>query len=160
MEHCLSGTITGDNICVSEYTSAIECQENAGSVDPNDKRTFNESGRASDQVDKDEFITYHICFQNTGTDTAFTVRLVDPLSSYLDLNTLEMLSSSHPYTYEITDGPSLVIDFKNILLPDSATNELASHGFIKFRVKPKTSMIMAPPFQTKPVSFLILMTLY
>jgi hypothetical protein len=54
----------------------------------------------------------------------------------LDLGTLEMLSASHPYHYEITDGPSLAVTFDNILLPDSATNEAASNGFVKFRVKP------------------------
>ena len=139
MEHCLSGKISGDNACPAERTFVSECQANIGSFDPNDKRSFNQSGRESDQVDKDEFITYHIRFQNTGTDTAFTVRIIDPLSTALDLSSLEMLSSSHPYTYEITDGPALVADFKHILLPDSTTNEPASHGFLKFRVKPLPS---------------------
>ena len=139
LEHCLSGKISGDNACPAERTFVSECQTNIGSFDPNDKRSFNQSGRESDQVDKDEFITYHIRFQNTGTDTAFTVRIIDPLSTSLDLSSLEMLSSSHPYTYEITDGPALVADFKHILLPDSTTNEPASHGFLKFRVKPLPS---------------------
>ncbi len=62
------------------------------------------------------------------TRKGFTVRIIDPLSTYLDLGTLEMLSASHPYTYEITDGPLLVADFKKILLPDNSTNEPASHG--------------------------------
>ena len=139
MEHCLSGDITNDNSCPGGRTIVTECQENIGSFDPNDKRSFNQAGRESDRVDKDEFITYHIRFQNTGTDTAFTVRIIDPLSPYLDLGTLEILSASHPYTYEITDGPSLVAVFKHILLPDSTTNEPASHGFLKFRVKPLPS---------------------
>ena len=139
MEHCLSGDVTSDNVCTDERTFAKECQPNLGSFDPNDKRVFNADGRESDQVDKDEYISYHIRFQNTGTDTAFTVRIIDPLSIYLDLSTLEMLSASHPYTYEITDGPLLKAEFKNILLPDSTTNEPASHGFIKFRVKPLPS---------------------
>ena len=139
MEHCLSGDVTSDNVCTDERTLAIECQPNIGSFDPNDKRAFNAHGRESDQVDKDEYITYHIRFQNTGTDTAFNVRIIDPLSSYLDLSTIEMLSASHPYTYEITDGPLLVVDFKDILLQDSSANEPASHGFVKFRVKPLPS---------------------
>ena len=139
VEHCLTGNIISDNACPAERTSATECQVNIGSFDPNDKRSFNASGRESDRVDKDEYISYHIRFQNTGTDTAFTVRIIDPLSTSLDLSTLEMLSASHPYTYEITDGPLLVADFKNILLPDSTTNEPASHGFLKFRVKPLAS---------------------
>lgn len=139
MEHCLSGKISADNACPAERTFVRECQVNIGSFDPNDKRSFNQTGRESDQVDKNEYITYHIRFQNTGTDTAFTVRIIDPLSTSLDLSTFEMLSSSHPYTYEISDGPTLVADFKHILLPDSTTNEPASHGFLKFRIKPLPS---------------------
>ncbi len=139
MEHCLSGELIAENVCAGIQTSSIECQTNRGSFDPNDKRSFNEDGRESDRVEKDEFIYYHIRFQNTGTDTAFNVRIIDPLSAYLDLMTLEMLTSSHPYTYEITDGSFLIADFKNILLPDSTTNEAASHGFLKFRVKPFSS---------------------
>ncbi len=139
MEHCLSGNVTCDNVCIEEGTIASECQSNFGSLDPNDKRAFNAQGRESDQVDKDEYITYHIRFQNTGTDTAFNVRIIDLLSSYLDLGTLEMLSASHPYSYQIMDGPSLVVDFNNILLQDSFANEPASHGFVKFRIKPLPS---------------------
>jgi uncharacterized repeat protein (TIGR01451 family) len=136
MEHCLSGDLSADNACPDSRTLTTECQTNIGSFDPNDKRSFNASGRESDRVDKGEYITYHIRFQNTGTDTAFTVRIVDPLSASLDLATLEVLSASHAYTYEITEGPSLVAVFNHILLPDSTTNEAASHGFLKFRVKP------------------------
>jgi len=134
--HCLSGELSDDNLCGLSRSSYKECQENIGSVDPNDKRTFNEQGYETTAIEKDEYIYYHIRFQNTGTDTAFKVRVLDPLSPMLDLGTLEMLSASHPYEYEITDGPALSVTFDNILLPDSTINEAASNGFLKFRVKP------------------------
>ncbi|HXR80602.1 MAG TPA: T9SS type A sorting domain-containing protein, partial [Saprospiraceae bacterium] len=136
IEHCLTGDLKDDNECVNSRSFYTECQENIGSVDPNDKRIFNEAGQEVAIVDKGEFIYYHIRFQNTGTDTAFNVKVVDLLSSTLDLNTIEVLSASHPYTFEINDGPALVVNFKNILLPDSTINEPASHGFFKFRIKP------------------------
>ncbi len=135
-EHCLKGTIYDKHSCSDSRSVYTECQENIGSVDPNDKRIFNESGKETEQVDKGEYIYYQIRFQNTGTDTAFTVQIVDPLSSSLDLSTLDMLSSSQPYSYSLTDGPALRVVFENILLPDSSTNEPSSHGFIKFRIKP------------------------
>lgn len=139
-EHCLSGSLLDDNLC-SDGTSLVaasytECQENIGAFDPNDKRIFNAAGQEVEQLDKDEYLYYHIRFQNTGTDTAFTVRVLDTLSEKLDLNTLEMLSASHPYEYTVTDLPALEVIFNDILLPDSNVNELASHGFFKFRVKP------------------------
>lgn len=136
MEHCLTGSLSDRNLCSHGRPVFTECQENIGSFDPNDKRIFNEDGIEVDAVDKEEYIYYHIRFQNTGTDTAFTVRIIDPLSPALNVNTLEMLSASHPYTYSISDGPELIVNFENILLPDSTTNEPASHGFFKFKIKP------------------------
>jgi len=136
IEHCLTGILNADNECGNSRSSYTECQENIGSVDPNDKRIFNEAGKEVTAVDKGEYIYYHIRFQNTGTDTAFNVKVVDLLSSMLDFNTIEVLSASHPYTFEINDGPALVVNFKDILLPDSTTNEPASHGYFKFRIKP------------------------
>jgi hypothetical protein len=32
--------------------------------------------------------------------------------------------------------------FNNILLPDSNTNELLSHGFVKYRIQPKSSLVL------------------
>ncbi|MCB9298931.1 MAG: T9SS type A sorting domain-containing protein [Lewinellaceae bacterium] len=136
VKHCLTGSLRDMNLCDHGQPVYTECQENIGSYDPNDKRMFNEDGTEVSTVDKGEYIYYHIRFQNTGTDTAFNVRVIDPLSPKLDVNTLEMLSASHSYTYKISDGLKLIVDFEDILLPDSITNEPASHGFFKFRVKP------------------------
>ncbi len=135
-EHCLQGSVFDPQLCGLTRSDYEECQENIGSYDPNDKRMFSDAGVQTERVDKGEYIQYHIRFQNTGTDTAFDVRVQDPLSPQLDLSTFEMLSASHPYTYEIKEGPELVVKFENILLPDSTTNEAASHGFFKFRIKP------------------------
>jgi len=43
----------------------------------------------------------------------------------------------------------LVVDFKNILFTDSTTNEPASHGFLKFRVKPLPSFKFGTIIQNK-----------
>jgi uncharacterized repeat protein (TIGR01451 family) len=136
MEHCAEGSVMDNLLCDQERTTYVECQQNVGPFDPNDKRVFNAAGHETTQVDKGEYIYYNIRFQNTGTDTAFTVRIEDTLSALLDYNTLEMISASHPFTYLLTDGPLLNIIFENILLPDSNVNEPASHGYIKFRIKP------------------------
>ncbi|WP_367389600.1 T9SS type A sorting domain-containing protein [Lewinella sp. LCG006] len=135
-EHCLFGVLSDDSSCQNSRTDHVECQNNIGAFDPNDKRIFNESGVETERVDLEEYIYYHIRFQNTGTDTAFNVRIIDPISPILDVNTLTMLSASHPYEYEINDGASLVVYFSDILLPDSTTNEPASNGFFRFKIKP------------------------
>lgn len=80
------------------------------------------------------YLTYTIHFQNVGTDTAFTVVISDTISSKLDLETFQVLSSSHPVNTTIRNPREIVWTFNNIQLPDSNVNELASHGFIKYRI--------------------------
>lgn len=45
------------------------------------------------------------------------------------------MATSHPCRV-VQVGPLLSFEFANILLPDSKTNEPASHGFVNFRIKP------------------------
>nr|MCU0348872.1 T9SS type A sorting domain-containing protein [Saprospiraceae bacterium] len=78
-------------------------------------------------------LEYLIRFQNTGTDTAFKVVIVDVLPPELDLATVRPGASSHPYTYGVTPEGWLTFTFDDIMLPDSNVNEPASHGFVRFR---------------------------
>jgi hypothetical protein len=50
-----------------------------------------------------------------------------------------MVSSSHLNTYTIDDN-KLTWAFNNINLPDSNINEPASHGYIAYRIKPKSTV--------------------
>ncbi|MCP4439156.1 MAG: T9SS type A sorting domain-containing protein [Aureispira sp.] len=113
---------------------SIDCQPNIGSWDPNDKRGFPMGYGVDHFINKNQDIEYIIRFQNTGTDTAFNVRIVDQLSQYLDPTDLQMGASSHPYTWTFQGNGEIEISFDNIMLPDSNVNEAASHGFVKFRI--------------------------
>lgn len=125
-----SGTFTD----TETYSSIIAC-----SYDPNDKQT--EPNLIGDNYTLiGDTLTYTIRFQNTGTDTAFTVRVEDQLSDYLRTSRFEMIAASHPYVLHKTDDDKLVFTFENILLPDSSTNEIASHGFVKFKIPTWTNI--------------------
>ncbi|MBX2877228.1 MAG: T9SS type A sorting domain-containing protein [Saprospiraceae bacterium] len=114
---------------------SIDCQENIGAFDPNDKQAF-PKGVGVDKITKaNTELEYMIRFQNTGTDTAFNVRIEDQLSELLDLTTVKPGASSHPYSFSIKDDRMMVFRFDNILLPDSTTNLEASNGFVKFSVQ-------------------------
>lgn len=109
-----------------------------GSFDPNDKAAFT-SSRTSELhyiIGTDEFIDYRIRFQNTGTDTAFTVVVTDTLDADLDLSTFEQGVASHPFSMSFKPGRVVEWRFENILLPDSGTNEPASHGLVQFSIRP------------------------
>jgi len=79
-------------------------------------------------------LDYTVRFQNTGNDTAITVRILDQLDPSLRWRSLEILASSDPVTVNGNQDGSVIFEFKNIFLPDSNINELASHGFIHYRL--------------------------
>jgi len=112
-----------------------------GSYDPNDKSVFPAGAILPSFISNGEKLDYTINFQNTGNDTAFTVLLIDTLSNNLDLSTFQILSNSHPMVVNFYDNV-VWFRFNNILLPDSNTNENMSHGFVKYRIQPKSSLIL------------------
>jgi|GEM_PF-1654427 uncharacterized repeat protein (TIGR01451 family) len=106
----------------------------SGSYDPNDISVSPIGFTSQGYVTNLQSLSYTINFQNTGTDTAFNVTVVDSLPLSLDKYSLQILGYSHPYSYEFKPGNVVAFHFNNLLLPDSNANEAASHGFIKFRI--------------------------
>ncbi|MCB0521568.1 MAG: T9SS type A sorting domain-containing protein [Saprospiraceae bacterium] len=82
------------------------------------------------------YFTYTIRFQNTGSDTAFTVRLKDQLHPLLDRATLKPVAASHPFLAKTGADGMLEVLFENILLPDSTTDFTGSQGFFTFTIEP------------------------
>lgn len=114
-----------------------ECKEVIGSYDPNDKQGFPLGFGDKKLIRPNVPIDYLIRFQNTGTDTAFTVVVRDTLPSSLDPMSIRGLQSSHAYKFEILNNNKLSFRFDNIKLVDSFTNLLGSQGFISFRIDQK-----------------------
>ena len=65
-----------------------------GSYDPNDKSATPKLNTV--QLANGDYIYYTIRFQNTGTDTAFSIVVTDTLNSLLQPATLQMIGTSHP----------------------------------------------------------------
>ncbi len=108
-----------------------------GSFDPNDKQV-SPIGEVSAGLLQDHggWLDYTVRFQNTGTAPAANVYIVDTLPDLLNINTLEMISSSHPMRWEINGQRTVTFFFDNIQLPDSLHDEVSSHGFVRYRIKP------------------------
>ncbi len=120
-----------------DYFIDIDCQENVGSYDPNDKAAYPKGYFDEHFVGTNDELEYHIRFQNTGTDTARTVILRDTLSQYLDPSTIKFGTSSHAYQAELLNNGIIKITFDNIMLPDSAANLVESNGFFRFTIDQK-----------------------
>lgn len=114
--------------------ASVDCLENVNSFDPNDKQAFPTGYGDAHFIEANTEIEYQVRFQNTGTAPAFKVVLLDTLSQYLDPATLQTGASSHPYRAELLEGNVLKFTFDDINLPDSTSNEAASHGFVKFKI--------------------------
>jgi uncharacterized repeat protein (TIGR01451 family) len=115
--------------------SLVVCIPNQGAYDPNDKQAFPQGYGENHYIEAGDLIRYRLRFQNTGTDTAFTVVIRDALSPWLDINTLQPGSASHAFRTSIESGRTLVFTFDNIRLPDSTTNLAASQGFVDFAIR-------------------------
>lgn len=112
----------------------IYCGVVTGSYDPNDKTGY-PLGVGNDHfVAPNGKIDYVIRFQNTGTDTAFTVVVRDTLDIDLDIFSVQSGVSSHDYTFKMFGPRVLEWTFNNILLPDSTTDLAGSNGFVTFTV--------------------------
>jgi hypothetical protein len=112
-----------------------------GSFDPNDI-LVNEDTLTTTQLSNAPWLEYIIRFQNTGNDTAFTVKIINPIdTNKLNLSTFEFTNASHPVNLNwINYQRNMEFKFENILLVDSNTNEPLSHGFVRYRIQPKTTL--------------------
>jgi hypothetical protein len=110
-----------------------------GSFDPNDK-TVDKPNLVYNPASGVTRFQYKIRFQNTGTAPARFVEVLDTLESKLDIRTIEMVATSHPYTLSFPSANVLKWRFDPIDLPDSTSNEPASHGFIVFNISTKSPL--------------------
>lgn len=111
-----------------------------GSFDPNDKTVVEGETISVDKIG--EYLHYIVRFQNTGSDYAANIVVKDLLDSHLDPSTLELISSSHPFRSTLTLGTKLEVYYEGINLPAASVDESASHGYIAFKIKPKSTVIL------------------
>ena len=148
VEGCVSNGQSFTTGFVNQFTESdealsldIECREVRGAFDPNDKTGLPKGYDNQHFIQKGNDIEYMIRFQNTGTDTAFTVIVRDTLPyNQLDPTTVKVGASSHSYKWQLMDKGVLEFRFDNIMLPDSFTNKLGSNGFVKFRISQKANL--------------------
>ena len=110
-----------------------------GSFDPNDKQV-NPAYVTPGMINNGQPFEYNIRFQNTGNYQADFVRVIDTLGNMVDPASFRFIASSHPCTWTMRGHGVVEFLFENINLPDSSSNEVESHGFVTFSVKPKSGL--------------------
>lgn len=127
----------GDTTPLDNYAKWTETIR--GSFDPNDKLVNKVTLPPTYNTAKDRLL-YTIRFQNTGTDTAFTVIVRDVIPDNLDVSSLRVVNASHSYQLIVREKNIVEVAFPNIQLPDSNANEAKSHGFVQLEFKPKAGL--------------------
>jgi hypothetical protein len=144
---CLAATVGSSNDCNTSNNISDICQIVNGSYDPNHIQLLSAPPTPqyvySMEVEGNEqWYTYRIQFQNTGTAPAQTVVVTDILPSFFDYSTAELLGASHECMLVNTGDGTLKFVHYFINLPDSSENFAGSIGTVLFRVK--TNQVLLP----------------
>lgn len=132
-----SATITTpDGDIIPENNQSNLTQPILGSFDPNDKTESHGGKIVYANFTADDYLTYTIRFENTGTYAAENVKITDILDDQLDETSVRTLTSSHDYSL-VREGKNLNWHFNGINLPPSVANTNIGHGYLSFQVKPK-----------------------
>ncbi|WP_179338553.1 T9SS type A sorting domain-containing protein [Winogradskyella ludwigii] len=115
-----------------------------GSYDPNDITVLEGDQITIEEADK--YLHFLLRFQNTGTASAINVRVDHVLDPKLDWTTMQLENLSHTGRVEIIDETDVSFIFNNINLADSTNDEPNSHGFIAFKIKPKSNVQVGDVF--------------
>jgi uncharacterized repeat protein (TIGR01451 family) len=147
-----SFALIGDTVCFTLIIEPIAgdqdpvnnvfifCDTIQSSYDPNFKSVMPEGVGSEGFISPNTELTYTIHFQNTGTATAENIFLLDTLDTDLNITTFRPFISSHPVMFDVI-GNIVKFSFNNIQLPDSATNEAQSMGFVSYAIELDQNLI-------------------
>jgi len=130
---CFTVSVTptiGDNN--PSNNTLTHCFIIVNSYDPNEKEVYPSANIDTAQ----EWLTYTVHFQNTGTAEAQHIYVMDTLDANVDEASFQLLAYSHQPHIQINEK-IVRFNFPNINLPDSTTDEPNSHGYVQYKVKLK-----------------------
>jgi hypothetical protein len=140
--------VAGDTLCFRVFSNIPATDINPAnndysfcfpvvySYDPNMKEVSPKGTGPEGFISGDQdTLLYTIHFQNTGSAPAFDVKIIDTLDADIDPESLKVLGSTHKMTPKWLAPNIVQFTFANINLPDSISNEPASHGAVQFSVK-------------------------
>jgi hypothetical protein len=127
--------ITGDAYPANNVV--IRCDTVRAAYDPNAK-----SVTPTGAITAGTRLEYMLQFENDGNDTAYNIHILDTLSGYLDVNTLQLITSTHAVnvlSYTKWGNNILKFDFPDIRLPDSSHHDYC-RGAVVFSINAKTTL--------------------
>jgi len=114
----------------------------AAPFDPNAKEVSPSGDIGLPFVVAQNWITYRVHFQNLGNAPAQEVRISDFLDLDLEIGSLELVASSFPCSMSLSGFNHVEFTFSGINLPAASVDEPGSHGFVEYRIKPKSTLVL------------------
>ncbi len=142
MSHSIELNLENEMFCDSSVYSSKQTDFNVGSFDPNDITVYVDGIEGEKYIEKGERLEYMIRFQNTGSDTAFNVVILNQFDPFLDFSSINPGVSSHNYDWSFSDDRLIEFTFDNINLVDSTANLELSQGYIKYQIELKESILI------------------
>jgi hypothetical protein len=135
MEPVDSDQVPSNNSASSEVLATA-------SYDPNDI-TVDRDTLLHEELTTTDPLDYLIRFQNTGNDTAFNISVWNTFPTNVDRSSFQFVDASHDVVLDYdNETGTMKFRFYNIQLPDSNVNELASHGFVRYRIQPLSTLLV------------------
>lgn len=162
--HICTTAVSGDTLCIQLIVNAANdgdptndtytrCIAVASSYDPNSKEV-NPTGNSTAGFipASTSTMVYTINFQNTGTAPAVNIVVKDTLSPNVDVESFQIVTSSHAMSGNTISNNVVTFNFPNIMLPDSTADELNSHGFVTYKINLKPNL--PPLMQIKNTGYI------
>lgn len=119
------------------------------SYDPNDKQCLEGQLLTPELIG--EYVHYKIRFENIGTASAIHVIIEDEINlDVFELNTLQVISSSHNFITRITKPNNVKFVFENINLP---FEDEFNDGYVLFKIKTKDHLVVGDTIQNSAQIF-------
>ena len=137
---CFQIASNGFEDCNTSNNAATMCQIVNGSYDPNHIQVLRDNSPNEYvynwEIEENRlWYTFRIQFQNTGTAPAQTVVVSNPIPSFFDESSVQLLASSHN-AIMVNAGNGLIRFIHNqINLPDSSENFAGSIGTVIYRIR-------------------------
>ncbi len=134
-EICIEVIIYAKKEWQTVYDTLIFCKALSSNANTNRKEAY-----PRERTSPDDWITYTLYYQNTSSDTVNNVFIRDTLSSHFDESTFTYLGGSVTPEIHISQK-AILFNLPKIKLPDSATNDAESRGWLQYKVKTKANLL-------------------
>lgn len=87
--------------------------------------------------DSDSLFSYIISWQNNTPDSVYSITIIDTLSEFLDVTSLQRPFSSLPFNICVSPDNVLIVEIDDVAVPYSGIDYQRSYGFVQFHIKRK-----------------------